>query len=271
MERVSMLIPDLFSVADKVALVTGGTSGIGAMIAEGLLANGARVYISSRSEERAATVARRLGDQHGGDCRPLHADLTSMKGVDSLSDQLSAEEPTLDILVNNAGATWQGVFDTFPEVGWDSVMAVNAKAPFFLTQRLLPLLEAAGTAECPSRVINIGSVSAFRTSRFDNYSYGPSKAAINAVTQLLAARLIHRNILVNAIAAGPFPSPMLGGGITPDDPDATDWDMVGAGHPRGRLGTPEDIAGTVIYLSSRAGAYVSGAIVSCDGGALVRR
>jgi 2-deoxy-D-gluconate 3-dehydrogenase len=260
----------LFSVSGKVALVTGGSRGIGEMIAAGLVTNGARVYISSRKAEVCDAAASELADRYGGECVSLPADLSQLDGVDDLVARLREQESRLDILVNNAGAAWGAPLDEFPEVGWDKVMDTNVKGMFFLTQRLLPLLEEGATAEDPARVINIGSVDGIRTPRFDNFSYGPSKAAVHALTRQLAAHLVKRNVLVNAIAPGPFPTWMLSAGIgTGGDVEGTDWEAVGQAMPRGRIGTPEDIAGLAIFLSSRAGAFTVGEVITCDGGSVV--
>jgi 2-deoxy-D-gluconate 3-dehydrogenase len=265
-----MKIDDLFSIDGKVALVTGGSRGIGEMIAAGFLANGAKVYISSRKAEACDATAARLADTYGGECVSRPADLSTVEGIDGLVGELAEREDHVDILINNAGASWGDPLDTFPEVGWDKVMDTNVKGPFFLVQKLLPLLEASASAEDPSRVVNVGSVDGIRTSRFDNYSYGPSKAAVHALTRLLAARLVGRHIIVNAIAPGPFPTWMLSTGVgTGGDVEGTDWDAVGRTNPRGRVGTPEDIAGLAIFLCSRAGAFTVGEVVTCDGGSVV--
>jgi NAD(P)-dependent dehydrogenase (short-subunit alcohol dehydrogenase family) len=255
---------NLFSIEGKVALVTGGSRGIGEMIAAGFLANGAKVYISSRKAEVCAATAKRLGDEYGGECISLPANLAELEGVEALVGELGSQEQALDILVNNAGVSWGAPLDEFPENGWDKVMDTNVKGVFFLTQRLLPLLEARASAEDPSRVI--------KTPAFDNFSYGPSKAAVHALTRQLAAHLVRRNIIVNAIAPGPFPTWMLSTGVgTGGDVEGTDWSLVGRGNPRGRVGTPQDIAGLAIFLSSRAGAYTVGEVITCDGGSVVAR
>ena len=166
--------------------------------------------------------------------------------------------------------SWGAPLDEFPEIGWDKVFNTNVKGPFFLIQRLLPLLEAAGTPEDPARVINIGSIDGIRPPVFETHSYGPSKAAIHTLTQQMAAKLARRNIIANAIAPGPFPTWMLSTGVgTGGDVDGTDWDAVGRGNPRGRVGTPQDIAGLAIFLSSRAGAFTVGSVITCDGGTAV--
>jgi 2-deoxy-D-gluconate 3-dehydrogenase len=266
----SLTIDDLFSVRGKVVLVTGGSRGIGEMIAAGFLANGAKVYISSRKADVCDATAARLADTYGGQCTSIPADLAALDGIDELTTALSARESRLDVLVNNAGVAWGAPLEEFPEKGWDKVMDTNVKGVFFLTQRLLPLLEAAATAQDPARVINIGSVDAIRTPSFPTFSYGPSKAALHTMTSQLAATLVQRHILVNAIAPGPFPTWMLSTGVgTGGDVDGTDWDALGRTVPRGRVGTAEDIAGLAVFLSSRAGAFTVGAIITCDGGLVV--
>jgi len=261
---------DLFSVRGKVVLITGGSRGIGEMIAAGFLANGAKVYISSRKADVCDATAARLSETYRGECISLPADLSELAGVDALSAALAERETKLDVLVNNAGASWGAPIDDFPEVGWDKVMDTNVKAVFFLTQRLLPLLEAAASTDDPARVINIGSIDGIRTPAFDTVSYGPSKAAVHSLTSQLAGRLVKRNILVNAIAPGPFPTWMLSTGVgTGGDVEGTDWDAIGKTMPRGRVGTPEDVAGLAIFLASRAGAFTVGAVITCDGGIVV--
>lgn len=263
-------VEHLFSVRDKVVLVTGGSRGIGEMIAAGFLANGATVYISSRKAEVCDATAERLAAEHGGTCVSLPADLSDLAGVDALAASLGERTDHLDVLVNNAGVSWGAPIDEFPEIGWDKVFDTNVKGVFFLTQRLLPLLEAAATAEDPSRVVNIGSVDGIRTPAFDTVSYGPSKAAVHALTRQLASKLVKRNIIVNAIAPGPFPTWMLSTGVgTGGDVEGTDWDAVGRMTPRGRVGGPADICGLTIYLCSRAGAYTVGEVITCDGGIVV--
>jgi NAD(P)-dependent dehydrogenase (short-subunit alcohol dehydrogenase family) len=266
----SMAIDALFSVRGKVVLVTGGSRGIGEMIAAGFLANGAKVYISSRKAEVCDATAARLAETYGGECISIPADLSELDGIDALAAELTSRESHLDVLVNNAGVSWGATLDEFPEKGWDKVMDTNVKGVFFLTQRLLPLLEATASVDEPTRVINIGSIDGIRTPQFDTHSYGPSKAAVHAMTSQLAARLVKRNILVNAIAPGPFPTWMLSTGVgTGGDVEGTDWDALGQAMPRGRVGTPEDIAGLAIYLASRAGAFTVGAVITCDGGTVV--
>jgi len=260
---------DLFSIKGKVALVTGGSRGIGEMIAAGFLAKGAKVYISSRKAAVCEETAKRLSDTYGGECIPLPADLSQMSGVESLATRLAERESRLDILVNNAGVSWGAKLDEFPESGWDKVMDTNVKGVFFLTQKLMPLLRAAASTESPARVINIGSIDGIKTAAFDTFSYGASKAALHHLTRFMAAHLTREHIIFNAIAPGPFPTWMLSTGVGGrGDVENTDWDRVGRGNPSGRVGTPEDIAGLAIFLSSRAGQYVVGQTIACDGGSV---
>ena len=269
MPDLSLSAANLFSVAGKTALVTGGSRGIGEMIAAGFLANGATVYISSRKAEACDATAARLAETYGGTCVSIPADLSKLDGIDALVEAM-ADLERLDVLVNNAGASWGASIEEFPEVGWDKVMDTNVKGVFFLTQRLLPKLEAAGTAEDPARIINIGSIDGIRTPTFDTWSYGASKAALHALTRQMGNRLTDRNIIANAIAPGPFPTWMLSTGVgTGGDVEGTDWEAVGRLVPRGRVGTPEDVAGLAIFLASRAGAYVVGEVIALDGGAVV--
>ena len=258
---------NLFSIEGKIALVTGGSRGIGEMIAAGFLANGAKVYISSRKAEVCDETANRLQEQYGGVCISLPADLSNLNGIESIVNNLPDGEK-LDILVNNAGASWGEPIDEYSEKGWDKVMDTNVKGVFFLTQKLLPLLRSSATAEDPSRVINIGSIDGIKTGLFDAFSYGPSKAALHHLTRVLAASLVKENIIVNAIAPGPFPTWMLSTGVGGGGDLDINWDEVGNSNPRGRVGTPEDIAGLAIFLCSRAGAYTVGETITCDGGAV---
>ena len=263
------MFDNLFSIAGKVAVVTGGSRGIGEMIAAGFLAHGAKVYISSRKAEVCDEAARRLGEQFGGECISIPANLAELDGIRAFADELARREEKLDILVNNAGVSWGAPIDEFPENGWDKVMDTNVKGVFFLTQKLLPLLRKAASAEDPARVINVGSIDGVKVPVFDTFSYGPSKAAVHHLTRVLAAHLVKENILVNAIAPGPFPTYMLSTGVGGrGDVANTDWEAVGKTNPRGRVGTPEDVAGIAIFLCSRAGAYTVGDVILCDGGSV---
>jgi len=259
---------NLFSIEGKVALITGGSRGIGEMIAAGFLANGAKVYISSRKADVCAATATRLQETYGGQCIPIAGDLSSIEGIETVVAALSSQEDKLDVLINNAGATWGAPIEEFPEAGWDKVMDTNVKGVFFLTQKLLPMLEKAASHEDPARVINVGSVDGIKTPIFDNFSYGPSKAAVHHLTRVLAAHLVKRNIICNAIAPGPFPTWMLSAGVGFGGETDIDWSSVGESNPRGRVGTPEDIAGLAIFLSSRAGAFTVGEVITCDGGSV---
>ncbi len=260
---------DLFSIKGKTALVTGGSRGIGEMIAAGFLAAGAKVYISSRKAAACEDTAKQLTDTYGGECIALPADLSQLAGVEGLAHRLAEREGRLDILINNAGVSWGAPLESFPEIGWDKVMDTNVKGVFFLTQKLLPLLRAAASVETPARVINIGSIDGIKTAAFDTFSYGASKAAVHHLTRFMAAHLTKEHIIFNAIAPGPFPTWMLSTGVGgKGDVENTDWDRVGRGNPSGRVGTPQDIAGLAIFLSSRAGQYVVGQTIACDGGSV---
>ena len=258
---------NLFSIQGKTALVTGGSRGIGEMIAAGFLSQGAKVYISSRKANACEATAERLSQAYGGQCIALPADLSNLAGVEGLASQLAARESRLDILVNNAGASWGAPLEQFPELGWDKVMDTNVKGVFFLTQKLLPLLRSAGQGASPSRVINIGSIDGLKSSSFDAFSYGASKAAVHHLTRFMARHLTKDRILFNAIAPGPFPTWMLSTGVGfGGETEGVNWDQVGQSNPSGRVGTAQDIAGLAIFLSSRAGEYVVGQTIACDGG-----
>lgn len=258
---------NIFSIRGKTALVTGGSRGIGEMIAAGFLASGVKVYISSRKAEVCDATAERLSKEYDGECVSLPADLSTVAGAEALAGEIAARESSLDILVNNAGASWGAPIDEFPESGWDKVMDTNVKGVFFLTQKLLPLLRAAGDSEDPARVINIGSIDGLQSSIFNVFSYGASKAAVHHLTRFLAHHLAKENILCNAIAPGPYPTWMLSTGVGyGGETEGVDWDAVGATNPRGRVGTPEDIAGLAIFLCSRAGAFITGETITSDGG-----
>jgi NAD(P)-dependent dehydrogenase (short-subunit alcohol dehydrogenase family) len=268
---MDLSLEDLFSIRGKIALVTGGSRGIGEMIAAGFLTQGAKVYISSRKADVCEDTAKRLSELTGGECVSLPADLSGLEGITRLADGLKEKESRLDILVNNAGVSWGAPLDEFPEAGWDKVMDTNVKAIFFLTQKLLPLLRASASPDDPARVINIGSIDGILTPIFDNFSYGSSKAAVHHLTRQMAAHLIKEHIIVNAIAPGPFPTWMLSTGIGfggKTEGEGVDWDAVGRLNPTGRVGAPADIAGLAIFLSSRAGSYIIGHTIPCDGGSV---
>ena len=248
---------NLFDVAGKVAVVTGGSRGIGGMIARGFVESGVKTYITARKEEELRATAAELSQL--GECIALPSNLGDMQGVAAFAAAIREREPQLHILVNNAGASWGSDIDEFPESGWDKVMDLNVKSLFFLTQQLLPALRSAATADDPARVINIGSVNGFTHSHMNNYSYSASKAAVHHLTRHLGADLAADNINVNAIAPGFFPSKMTAH-LLPHEAE------LAKGIPRGRLGREEDAAGTAIYLSSRASAWVTGNIICLDGG-----
>ncbi len=248
---------DLFSVAGKTALVTGGSRGIGLMIATGFIEAGAKVYISSRKAEVCDAVAAELSV--AGQCISLPADLSTEAGCRGLAGELADREDRLHILVNNAGATWGAPLADFDDAAWDRVLDLNVKGVFHTTKFLVPLLQAAGTAEEPARVINIGSIDGIHVPILDTFSYSASKAAVHQLTRHLARKLAP-TVTVNAIAPGPFESKMMAATL-----DAF-GDQIAAGAPLKRIGRPDDMAGTAIFLASRAGAYLTGAIIPVDGG-----
>jgi NAD(P)-dependent dehydrogenase (short-subunit alcohol dehydrogenase family) len=250
-------VRDLFAVAGKVALVTGGSRGIGRMIAHGLVANGVRTYLTSRKAESCQQAAVELSRE--GECIALPADLAKAEERARVVAELGAREPRLHILVNNAGANWGAPLAEFPESGWDKVFDLNLKAVFFLTRDLVPLLERAATAVDPARVVNIGSIDGLHVPLLDTFSYSAAKAALHHLTRVLARKLAPR-VTVNAIAPGPFESQMMKATLD------RFGDSIRSSNPRGRIGEPEDMAGTTIFLCSRAAAYVTGAVIPVDGG-----
>lgn len=255
----SFKINDLFAVAGKVVLITGGSRGLGEMMARGFVENGARVYISSRKADACAALAAELSAH--GTCIALPADVARMDEIERLVSEIAARESRLDVLVNNAGITWGAPIDDFPEIGWDKVMDVNVKSVFFLTQKLLPLLEQAASDEAWARVLNIASIEGFRVSHdLETPSYFASKAAVIHLTRYLAQKLAVRRIAVNAIAPGYFPSKMTAG------IEAELGDKTRAATPMKRFGHPTDIAGLALYLSSAASNFVTGAVCPVDGG-----
>ena len=249
---------DLFDLSGKTAVVTGGSRGIGLMIARGLLEAGARVYISSRKADACAAAERDLNRY--GMVAAVPADLSSEAGCLQLAEEIGQREQSLNVLVNNAGATWGAPIEEFPATAWDKVVDLDLKAPFFLTRALLPLLEAAGTPDDPARVINIGSIDGLRVPPFQTYAYSASKAGLHHLTRVLARELGPRRITVNAVAPGPFESKMMAATLQ------TLGDAIAASAPLKRIGRPDDMAGVAIYLASRAGAYVTGAVIPVDGG-----
>jgi NAD(P)-dependent dehydrogenase (short-subunit alcohol dehydrogenase family) len=252
---------DLFSLNGRVALVTGGSRGIGRMIATGLLHQGAKVYISARKAAQCDATARELSEI--GPCVSLPIDVSSVEGARALAAAITQREPALHILVNNAGAAWGEDFDTFPETGWDKVVDLNMKTPFFLTQALHEALKR-GAQERPAKVINVASIDGISVNAWETYSYTASKAGLIHLTKRMALRLAQDNIVVSGIAPGPFPSDM--------NKEARDHgDEVGHRVPAGRVGTTEDMAGAAIFLASRAGDYVVGQTIVVDGGVTIAR
>lgn len=246
----------LFSLEGRTALITGGSRGIGRMIAEGFLAQGARVYISARKADACDQTAKELSAF--GHCVSLPADVSTIEGAQALVDAYAKHEGSLDILVNNAGAAWGAPYEEFPESGWDKVVDLNLKAPFFLTQALTPMLKKAATDHL-AKVINIASIDGISVNPQETYSYAASKAGLIQLTRRMALRLAQDRIAVSAIAPGAFASNM--------NKDARDHgDEVKARIPAGRIGEPEDMAGAAIYLASRAGDYVVGSTLIVDGG-----
>jgi NAD(P)-dependent dehydrogenase (short-subunit alcohol dehydrogenase family) len=251
-----MDLTTLFGLHGKTALITGGSRGIGAMFVEGFLAAGCeRVYISARKGPQVAAAVERFGERVIG----IPGDVSTVEGCQTLAAAIAEREDKLDILINNAGAAWGAPFAEFPEAGWDKVMDVNVKGPFFLTQALLPLLKAAATHDRPAKVVNIGSIDGQRLNPWDTWSYHASKSAILYLTKRMAATLVKDHIIVTAIAPGAFESDM--------NRAARDHgDDVAKGIPAKRIGTPEDMAAAAIYLCSRAGDYVIGETITVDGG-----
>ncbi|GAB3989191.1 SDR family oxidoreductase [Actinoallomurus acanthiterrae] len=249
---------ELFDLSGKRALVTGGTRGIGMMIARGLLQAGGRVVISSRNAEACAQAQEQLSKF--GEVRAIPADLSRHDECRRLSDLVTADAERLDILVNNAGAMWDEPLATFPDAAWDTVVDLNLKSPFWLVQALLPALHRAGTADDPARIINIGSIAAIHIPQRPNYSYSSSKAALHQLTRVLAREVGPQHVTVNAVAPGPFPSTMMA--ATLDE----FGEVIAASAPLRRIGRDDDMAGVAVFLASRAGAYLTGAVIPVDGG-----
>jgi len=252
-----MTMKDLFSLAGRVAVITGGSRGIGKMIARGFLEYGAKVYITARKAAACDAAAEELSSL--GTCISMPHDLSSIDGCRALVAALGERERGVHALVNNAGAAWAADFDEFPEHGWDKVMNINLKSPFFLTQMLHPMLKAAASEARPAKVINIASIDGIKLNPLETYSYHASKAALIYLTRRVAARLVQDNIVVSCIAPGPFASDM--NRAARDRPD-----LVAARTPLRRIGRDEDMAGAAIFLASQAGDYVVGETIAVDGG-----
>ncbi len=257
-----MTASELFDIAGKTALVTGGSRGIGKMIAEGFVDAGVSVYISSRKAGVCTEVAAELSKK--GTCVAIPADLSTEEECRRLAGEMAARESSLDILVNNAGATWGAPLADFDDAAFERVLALNVKGVFHLTKFLVPLLEAAGTVDAPARVINIGSIDGIHVPALETYSYSASKAAVHQLTRHLAKRLAPL-VTVNAIAPGPFESKMMAATLE------AFGEQIASNAPLKRIGRPDDMAGAAIYLSSRAGAYLTGAIIPVDGGIATTR
>lgn len=257
-------LQSLFGVAGKTVLITGGSTGLGFMMAEGFLRAGARVYINGRQAEQLAAARRSLGEF--GEVHAVQCDLGTEPGVAALVDTVSTREPELHVLVNNAGTTESAPFDEYPDSAWAKLLTLHVQVPFMLSQRLLPLLQKAASEEDPARIINIGSVAGLTTSKSNAFAYAPSKAALHQLTRSLARELAPKNILVNAIAPGFFPSNMTG----PYLADEVARKKVLQAIPLRRTGAQPDIAGLALYLSSRAGAYLTGTVIALDGGNSLR-
>jgi NAD(P)-dependent dehydrogenase (short-subunit alcohol dehydrogenase family) len=252
---------DLFSIEGKTAVVTGGSRGIGLMIARGFVEAGAKVYVSSRKADACERVARELSAV--GTCIAAPADLSTEAGARALADAIAAREPALHVLVNNAGANWGAPLAEYPDSAWDKVLALNVKSIFHLTRACLPLLEQGSRPGDPARVINIGSIDGIRAPLLETYAYSASKAAVHHLTRALAQRLAP-GITVNAIAPGPFESKMM------QETLERFRDAIVGSCPLGRIGEPEDMAGATIFLASRAGAYLTGTVIPVDGGITIR-
>ena len=255
---MSFNINEMFSVAGKTAIVTGGSRGIGKMIAEGFVENGVKTYITARKTEACEATAAELSVN--GVCIALPADISTTSGRNLFVKAIKQREKKIDILVNNAGAAWGASFEDYPDDGYDKVMDINVRAVFMLTRDLLPLLTKDASTENPSRVINIGSIDGLRISSTENFAYGASKAAVHFLTRNLAVSLARKGLTFNAIAPGPFESKMMAHTL------AQFQDRIEKENPMGRIGSPRDMAGLALFLASPAATYMTGQVIALDGG-----
>ena len=252
----------MFSLDGKTAVVTGGAQGIGLMISRGLVQGGAKVYVVSRKQATCDAAVEELSAF--GTCVALPGDVSSEAETKRLAAEIGEREGSLHVLVNNAGAAWGAPLESYPDVAWDKVMGVNVRGVFNLSVACLPLLEKAATAGDPGRIINVGSIDGFRVPEFDNFAYSSSKAAVHHLTRVLAQKMAAKNVTVNAIAPGPFPSKMMA------VPLETYGEAFIERNPFGRLGEPDDMAGIAVFLASRASSYITGQIIAVDGGISTR-
>ncbi|KAJ4299241.1 hypothetical protein N0V90_004485 [Kalmusia sp. IMI 367209] len=253
----------LFDVRGKVVLVTGGAKGIGRMISEGFVQNGSTVYISSRDAKACEQACKELNALGKGKADYITADLYKEEDIKKIASELKKREGKLHVLVNNSGSNWGESYDTYPSAAWDRVLTLNLKRVFQLTQAVTPLLEAGASSASPSRVINIGSIDGLRVPALETFAYSASKAGLHHMSRVLASHLGKRDITSNTVACGPFQSKMMKATLEKFK------DVIEGGVPLGRIGSPEDVAGTCIWLSSRAGAWVNGATIALDGGSVV--
>ncbi|OCK83175.1 dehydrogenase with different specificitie [Lepidopterella palustris CBS 459.81] len=258
-----MDISTLFGVKDKVVLVTGGAKGIGRMISEGFVQNGAKVYISSRDAKACEQACKELNALGKGSAHSIPADFYKEEDCKKMAEELGKREKKLHILINNSGSNWGEPYDTYPNSAWTRVLTLNLHRVFTITQLLTPLLENAATKSDPSRIINIGSIDGIRVPAFETFAYSASKAGLHHLSRVLANHLGRRNITSNTLACGPFESKMMAATLKKFK------DVIESEAPLGRIGSPQDVAGACLFLGSRAGAYVNGATITLDGGTVI--